>query len=102
MHRFRSGFLALCLVATACTTNPATGKREITFMSTEREAEIGREASAQVAQEMGIVDDPELAAYVSKVGERVARQSPRRDVPYSFQIVDMAEPNAFALPGGNN
>jgi predicted Zn-dependent protease len=100
MHRFRSGFLALCLVATACTTNPATGKREITFMSTEREAEIGREASAQVAQEMGIVDDPELAAYVSKVGERVARQSPRQDVPYSFQIVDMAEPNAFALPGG--
>lgn len=100
MHCFRFGALALLLAATACAVNPVTGRREITFMSNEREAALGREAAAQVAREMGIVDDPDLAAYVSAVGGRVARESPRQEVPYRFQIVDIPEPNAFALPGG--
>lgn len=100
MHRFRSCALALVVALSACATNPATGRRELVFMSAEREAALGREAAAQVAQAMGIVDDPELTAYVAAVGARVARESPRQDIPYRFQIVDMAEPNAFALPGG--
>lgn len=100
MQRSRSGVLALLLAVMGCVTNPATGRREITFMSNAREAELGREAAAQVAREMGIVDDPELSAYVAAVGARVARESPRQEVPYRFQIVDIPEPNAFALPGG--
>ncbi len=100
MHRLRSALLALVAAMAACTTNPATGRREITFMSSEREAALGREAAAQVAEQMGLVDDPQLTAYVAAVGERVARNSPRQDVAYRFQIVDMPEPNAFALPGG--
>jgi len=100
MHRFRSAIAALLVALFACATNPATGRREITFMSREREVEIGREASQQVAEDMGIVNDPKLEAYVAAVGERVARQSPRQDVPYRFQVVDTPEPNAFALPGG--
>src|SRR5262249_19076431 len=38
--------------------------------------------------------------YVRAVGERLARFSPRPDAHYTFDIVDMEEPNAFALPGG--
>ncbi len=100
MHRFRSRVLLVLSMLTACATNPATGRRELVFMSAEREAALGREAAAQVAREMGIVDDPELTAYVAAVGARVVRESPRQDIPYRFQIVDMPEPNAFALPGG--
>jgi predicted Zn-dependent protease len=39
-------------------------------------------------------------AYVREVGDRLAEHSPHRNVSYTFNIVDMAEPNAFALPGG--
>jgi predicted Zn-dependent protease len=49
---------------------------------------------------MGLYDDPALVPYVRSVGERLAAVSPRRDLAYSFQVVDMQEPNAFALPGG--
>ena len=49
---------------------------------------------------MGLLDDPALVAYVQAVGQRLAARSPRRDVEYRFQVVDRAEPNAFALPGG--
>lgn len=100
MSRFRPVLALALLAAIGCATNPATGRREIVFMSKEREAALGREAAQQVSQEMGIVDDPALTAYVSAVGERVARESPRQDYPYRFQIVDVPEPNAFALPGG--
>jgi predicted Zn-dependent protease len=39
--------------------------------------------------------------YVQAVGGRVAKQSPRQDVTYTFKIVNQPEPNAFALPNGN-
>ena len=49
---------------------------------------------------MGLTEDPALAAYVEAIGKRLAQQSPRKDVEYQFYVVEMAEPNAFALPGG--
>jgi predicted Zn-dependent protease len=84
----------------ACATNPVTGRQEIVLMSPEREASVGKQAAAEVAQTMGLVDDPDLVAFVRQVGARVAAHSPRKDVPFQFAIANMAETNAFALPGG--
>jgi predicted Zn-dependent protease len=84
----------------ACATNPVTGRQEIVLMSPEREASVGKQAAAEVAQTMGLVDDPDLVAYVGQVGARVAAHSPRKGVPFQFAIANMAETNAFALPGG--
>jgi predicted Zn-dependent protease len=84
----------------ACATNPVTGRQEIVLMSPEREATLGKQAAEQVAQSMGLVDDAEILAYVRQVGARVAAHSPRKDVPFQFAIANMAETNAFALPGG--
>ncbi len=69
-------------------------------MSAEREAERGREVAEQVAAQVGLVEDEALLAYITELGQRVAAQSPRQDVTYTFHVVDMEEPNAFALPGG--
>jgi predicted Zn-dependent protease len=41
-----------------------------------------------------------LNDYIQQLGSKLAEYSPRRDVEYSFNVVEMAEPNAFALPGG--
>jgi predicted Zn-dependent protease len=87
----------LPLAASGCA---ATGGRDAAPTSTEKEKRTGAEAAEQVKAELGLVDDPELLAYVQRVGARVAAHSPRRDVSYQFQIADMAETNAFALPGG--
>jgi len=70
------------------------------LMSPEREAALGREAAKQVSQEMGLVEDPALLAYVRELGARVAAHSPRKGVPFQFFVAGMAETNAFALPGG--
>jgi len=83
-----------------CAINPATGLPIATVVSTETEKTLGKEAAEQVAQAMGLTDDPKLTAYVQAIGQRLAEQSPRKDVPYEFHVVEMQEPNAFALPGG--
>ncbi|TXL01116.1 peptidase M48, partial [Methylococcaceae bacterium CS5] len=47
-----------------------------------------------------LFDNPELVSYIQSIGQRLAEKSPYQDVNYQFQIVDLEEPNAFALPGG--
>ncbi|MDJ0870055.1 MAG: M48 family metalloprotease [Myxococcota bacterium] len=86
--------------AVGCAVNPVTGRRELVFMSPAREAALGAQAAAEVEAGIGLLDDPALTAYVSELGERLARHSPRRNVTYRFYVADMPEPNAFALPGG--
>ena len=92
--------LAVLALLGACTRNPVSGRPELTLMSAAEERRIGAEQAAEVARTIGLVDDPRLGTYVQELGRRLAARSPRRDVTYTFAVVDMAEPNAFALPGG--
>jgi predicted Zn-dependent protease len=92
--------LAVLALGCATTVNPVTGQREVTTMSPTREAAVGRDAASQVETEIGLVRDPELTRYVDTIGQRLAQKSPRQDVVYRFHVADMAEANAFALPGG--
>jgi predicted Zn-dependent protease len=53
-----------------------------------------------VIQQIGLYPDEELQRYVSAVGQRLAADSERPDLPWTFRVVDDAAVNAFALPGG--
>ena len=61
---------------------------------------MGREAAREVEQTIGLLDNPQMQAYVRRVGMTMAQQSERPNLPWSFAIVDDPTPNAFALPGG--
>ena len=58
------------------------------------------QATLQLEQTVGFVDDPELQAYVERVGRRITAQGKRQDVNFRFYILDMPIPNALALPEG--
>ncbi len=88
------------LTAAACSINPVSNLPEVTLLTVEQEKKIGEEEAKKVDQEMGLLADDALTAYVDTVGQRLAKESPRQDVAYQFHVVDMIEPNAFALPGG--
>lgn len=99
--RWPLALAGLALLAPAgCATNPATGETQLALIGEEQEIQMGREAAAQVEAQMGLVDDPELQRYVSRVGQGLAAASERPDLPWRFQVVDEASVNAFALPGG--
>lgn len=92
--------LALCLSLWACVTNPATGKRQLNFVSKDQEVSMGQQGAQEVAQSIGVYNSAELNAYVNSVGQRLAAVSERTDLPWSFKVVDDPGVNAFALPGG--
>lgn len=62
------------------------------------------EKSAEISQKAlevwGTYDDPEQLERVADIGYRVARHSEFGEMPFSFHLIDLPAPNAFALPGG--
>ncbi|MBL8326394.1 MAG: M48 family metalloprotease [Rubrivivax sp.] len=95
--------LAACLALAGCGTavrNPVTGQTERTVLDERGEIAEGTKAHQQILQEYGAVADPALQAYVSGVGQKLAAQSHRAQLQWTFTVLDSAEINAFALPGG--
>lgn len=94
--------VCLLLLAGCATTsfNPATQQQETLFISTEREIVLGQAVARKVEEEFTVVRDPKLLARLDRVGGRIVEVSDRRWLAYSFSIIEMKEPNAFALPGG--
>ena len=92
--------LAVALACAGCATNPATGRSQLNFYSEAQEIAMGRQADGEISRELGVVDDAQLQSYVEGVGHRLAAQSERPNLPWSFKVMDDAAVNAFALPGG--
>jgi predicted Zn-dependent protease len=91
---------AVSLLLPACATNPATGERHLNLFSESREIQMGREADEQISASLGLYPDEELAAYVEDLGLRLAANSERPNLPWTFRVLDDPTVNAFALPGG--
>jgi predicted Zn-dependent protease len=90
----------IATVVAACATNPVTGRRELSLMSEAQEIQTGQQLDAEVRRQMGVYGDAELQRYVNDVGQRLARNSHRANLPWHFTVVDQPAVNAFALPGG--
>lgn len=71
-------------------------------ISESEEYFIGRAVSAQVLSRYQPLNDPGLNAYAQKVAQAVALASDRPSTfkGYHVQVLDSAEVNAFAAPGG--
>jgi predicted Zn-dependent protease len=98
-HSLLTAAAATVLVA-GCATNPVTGKRQLSLISEEDEIALGQQSKEQIVQQMGAYPDPKLQAYVESIGKRMAAQSERPNLPWSFTVIDDPVVNAFALPGG--
>ena len=105
----RPSFVAATLLAaslvfvSACgtaTRNPVTGQTERTVMDEQAEIAEGAKAHEQVLKEYGALANPRLQAYVNDLGQKLARQSHRANLKWTFTVLDSPEVNAFALPGG--
>src|SRR5712671_1732802 len=93
-------WIAIAAVASSCATNPATGERQLSFMSEDKEIALGQENDAQVRTEMGSYDDRAHQEYVTTIGMKLAQNSERPNLPWHFTVADVPAVNAFALPGG--
>jgi predicted Zn-dependent protease len=102
-------FVAVLISGCVSEPSPITGQKKTYGYSWEQEMQLGAEADKQVAQDMGVYDDPALQTYVEMLGRRVLESSDLRDpktaeiyrnAKFQFRVVNSPVVNAFALPGG--
>jgi len=71
----------------------------VNFYSLEKEMALGRQLAQEVKRQAKMLDDPIVNEFVNRVGQNLVRNSDAK-VPFTFQVIDGPEVNAFALPGG--
>src|SRR5215475_2856403 len=68
------------------------------------DVKLGRQAAAEAEQQFPLLRDPEVSAYVERVGQRLVAAIPpefqHREFRYYFRVINASDINAFALPGG--
>ena len=64
------------------------------------EVKLGRKEHEKLLETTHFYQDDVLNAYVNKIGQKLAANSHWPDIDYHFFIIDSANINAFALPGG--
>jgi predicted Zn-dependent protease len=69
-------------------------------VSQQQEVQLGQQESAQIQQQLPLVQDPLINQYVSSLGNQIASKTSRADLQWQFYVVNTDVVNAFALPGG--
>lgn len=98
---------ALLLAAGACSTaeqlpppRARPGAAASRNERRDRDRALGERVDRRVRRSTDLYDDPDLAAYVRGVGARVAAKARCEGCRFTFRVLDDADPNAFAVPGG--
>jgi len=69
-----------------------------------QDVEMGREAAREVEQQLPLLREDGVESYIERIGQRLAENIPaefqHREFSYSFDVVNVSDINAFALPGG--
>ncbi|MCC3427820.1 MAG: M48 family metalloprotease [Microcoleus sp. PH2017_01_SCD_O_A] len=74
---------------------------QLSNMSDRQEVTVGRQINQQLtSREFKIDRDRATTAYINRIGQRLAQESDRPDIPYTFQVIDDNNINAFATMGG--
>jgi predicted Zn-dependent protease len=106
MHRSSASIVTVMVVLLAGVVLSAQTRiepRKNSF-SPAQDVQLGRQAASEVRQQLPMLGDRQTDALVERIGARlVAAVPPRLRQPafrYTFDVVNLREINAFALPGG--
>ncbi|MEO1095866.1 MAG: M48 family metalloprotease [Cyanobacteria bacterium J06638_28] len=64
------------------------------------ESSVGAGAAAQIRNQAPMMEDPEVSGYLNTMGQKLADLAGRDEFEYEFHVIEDADLNAFALPGG--
>lgn len=68
---------------------------------TSQEVAMGNDYAQQIERELPMIRDPEVLRYINQLGNSIARVVDDRGLTWHFNVVDQADINAFAVPGGH-
>jgi predicted Zn-dependent protease len=89
---------ALVIVALVVSSTSAAAAFQL--VSVKDEIAIGRKAQQDVRRQIPTFRDATINNYVRSLGRRIAARADGPRYPYTFDVADKRDINAFALPGG--
>jgi predicted Zn-dependent protease len=95
--------IAALLVSASLSAETKIEPRRNSFKPSQ-DVELGRQAASEVRRQLPMLNDGPTDALVEGIGRRLVAAVPARFAQpafrYSFDVVNLREINAFALPGG--
>lgn len=79
---------------------PDLGDPSASALPAEEEARIGAAMMREIRQEVDLVEDPAINAYIRDLGTRIAAAIDSPQSSFQFFVVEDPRINAFAMPGG--
>jgi predicted Zn-dependent protease len=79
---------------------PDIGSPADTVFTRSQAEAIGRTVLRQLREQGVVLEDPEVAEYITDLGRRIAPHAHDGEHRFSFFVVDEDQINAFAMPGG--
>lgn len=73
---------------------------EISNISEAEEIELGQQINQEILQDVNLYNNSTITGYVNEIGARLVPGVNRRNIPYTFQVVEDNKINAFATLGG--
>ncbi len=79
---------------------PRKLKPGFNLFSKDQDVQLGKEAATEIEKQYTLVNNSQLQAYLTSIGDKLAKTPEAGGYPYTFKLVSDKSINAFALPGG--
>lgn len=100
----RSVLIMIMLMVAGLATGCAVNQEDIrgfNVISLDEEKQLGDQFAREVEKQQRVVNDPQVQAYIDRLGNRLLTGVRSREFDYTFKVVKDDSVNAFAVPGGH-
>jgi len=102
-RRIPSSIVAVLLTASLVAAQTPISAPQNRYSPSE-DVQLGQQAAKEVGQQLPLLRDDQVQSAVTTIGQRLVNAVPNQfrhpEFRYSFDVVNVREINAFALPGG--
>ena len=79
---------------------PLPTATEPNIFTEEQEVYLGDAVAEHIQHNYRVIEDPEVTAYLTAIGERLTKHLPLNKLRFQFFLVELPDANAFVIPGG--
>ena len=90
----------LCCLLTLTWFRPLIAETRDGLSKIPNDFQAGLDYAMQFERHFGLVKDPKIQNRLKEIGYKVAAASNQTNTFFVFNVIDLADPNAVALPGG--
>ncbi len=95
-HFFKIIVTILCFCTFGFSGRPA----EAGMISEKQEIEMGKATARQIEARYGVLNDPQITDRVNRIGQSLVDVCGRKNLTYTFKVLNTEDVNALACPGG--